>query len=195
MPERQTFGRLTRATFMKLNIGGGYKRIDGFHNVDHDPLTKPDFCFDLEKEPWPMEDNSVDEVRAHHILEHIGEGFFHVMKEMYRVCSAGAIIDIAVPHHRHEHFFGDPTHRRPITVPMLRQFSLKWCLWHREYFESSSGFAPRLGVDYEIIDYEYCVDPAYQKMAEEGKKAELEQLSMRFINVYKDVLIKLAVIK
>lgn len=180
---------------MKINIGGGYVRVPGFVNVDHDPLTNPDYVANLETDRLPFEDGTVEEVRAHHILEHIGEGFFHLLKELYRICKPGAIIDIAVPHHRHEHFFGDPTHRRPITVPMLRQFSKKWCEWHKEYFGSSSGFAPRLGVDFEILDYQYCVDPAYEEMQRQGKHEEIEQLSMRFINVYRDVLIKLVVIK
>ena len=180
---------------MKLNIGGGYKRLDGYKNIDHDPLTQPDYCFNLETEPWPFEDSTVEEIRAHHILEHIGEGFFHVIKELYRVCQDSAIIDIAVPHHRHENYYGDPTHRRPITVNMLRQFSKKYCEWHKEHPESSSGFAPRLNVDFEVADYSFSVEDDFQHLATEGKYEELDTLSKRFNNVYKDVFIKLLVVK
>ena len=100
---------------MKLNLGSGLKRIDGFLNVDYDERSNPDFIVDLEKGILPFEDNSVDGIVAHHILEHIGEGFLTLMKEIYRVSKDGTIIDIEVPHHRHENFFGDPTHKRPIT--------------------------------------------------------------------------------
>ena len=39
---------------MKLNIGGGLKRFDGFLNVDADPLTKPDYLVNLETEKWSL---------------------------------------------------------------------------------------------------------------------------------------------
>ena len=60
---------------MKINLGSGYKRIDGFLNIDDDPLVSPDFLCNIEKEKLPLEDNSVEEIRAHHIFEHIGAGF------------------------------------------------------------------------------------------------------------------------
>jgi len=101
---------------MKINLGSGYKRFDGFVNVDNNHDAEPDYIVDLEKDKLPFDDNSVDEIKAHHILEHIGDGFFHLMQEMYRVCEDGAVIDIQVPHHRHEVFFGDVTHIRPITT-------------------------------------------------------------------------------
>ena len=180
---------------MKINLGGGRKRYDGFLNVDHDPLTNPDYCIDLEKDIFPFEDSTVEEIKAYHILEHIGEGFFHLMKELYRICKNGAIIDIFVPHHRHENYYGDPTHRRPITVEMLNQFSKKWCSWHQEYWNSSSGFAPRLNVDFEIVHYEYLVDHEYEKMAQEGRHEELFAMARKLNNVFFETKIKLAVIK
>lgn len=99
---------------MKINLGSGYKRIDGFLNIDDDPLVEPDFLCNIEKEKLPLEDNSVDEIRAHHILEHIGSGFIGLMQELYRVAKHGAILDIVVPHHFHDNFYSDPTHCRPI---------------------------------------------------------------------------------
>ncbi len=180
---------------MKINIGGGLKRIDGFLNVDHDEMTNPDYVVDLESGKLPFDDNSIEEIRAHHILEHIGEGFLGLMKELYRVCKSGAIIDIAVPHHRHENYFGDPTHRRPITVEMFKKFSKKYCEWHREQHGSSTGFATRLNVDFEIVHYEYSVESDYVQMSREGKNEELMELAKRFNNVFVDVFIKLLVIK
>ena len=64
---------------MKINLGSGYKRIDGFLNIDDDPLVEPDFLCNIENDRLPLEDNSVDEIRAHHILEHIGECFIPLM--------------------------------------------------------------------------------------------------------------------
>jgi predicted SAM-dependent methyltransferase len=109
---------------MKINIGGGLKRFEGFVNVDADPNTKPEYLHNLEKEKLPFEDSTVEEVKAHHILEHIHD-LGHVIKEIYRVCKNGAVVDIAFPHHFARNFFGDYTHCRALTVEMFKQFSKK----------------------------------------------------------------------
>lgn len=108
---------------MKLNLGSGSKRIPGYLNIDNDEGSNPDFVVDLEKDRLPFEDNSVDTVLAHHILEHLGDGFFHCVKELYRVCKHGAVIDVRVPHPRHDTFLIDPSHKRPIYPHTLDMFS------------------------------------------------------------------------
>lgn len=53
------------------------------------------------------DDNSVDEVSFNHYLEHIGQQsrvFLGVMKELYRIGENGAVIEVNVPHPRHENF-------------------------------------------------------------------------------------------
>lgn len=108
---------------MKINLGSGAKRIPGYLNVDIDAGSNPDFVVDIESESLPFEDNSIEGVVAHHILEHLGTGFFHCVKELYRVCKHGAIIDVRVPHPHHDTFLIDPTHKRPIYPHTLDMFS------------------------------------------------------------------------
>ena len=64
-------------SYLKLNLGCGNNKYDGFLNVDK--FGEPDIKWDLEKFPWPWEDNSVDEIRIIHVLEHLGDclQFFH----------------------------------------------------------------------------------------------------------------------
>lgn len=180
---------------MKLNLGSGLKRYDGYLNVDRDAEVNPDFIVDIEKGDLPFDDNSVDAVIAHHILEHIGESFLHFMQELYRVCKDGTIIDIEVPHHRHENFFGDPTHKRPITVPMLQKFSKKYNQWHIETYNSARGFGQTLNVDFEIIEVDYIIENDYAELAQRGEYEQIHQLSKRFNNVYSDLKVKLMVVK
>lgn len=180
---------------MKLNIGSGFKRIDGYLNVDYDSNVNPDFVVDLEKGILPFDDDSVDAVIAHHILEHIGENFLTFMKELYRVCKDGTVIDIEVPHHRHENFFGDPTHKRPITVDVLRKFSKKYNRWHIENHNSYSGFGLFLNVDFEILEYDFIIDQDYLHLVENGSFDQINEMAKRFNNVYSDLRIKLVVIK
>ena len=58
---------------MKLNLGSAERRLDGFLTVDIDPVYKPDFVADLTK-VWPWPDNSVDEVYAKDVFEHLPDG-------------------------------------------------------------------------------------------------------------------------
>lgn len=180
---------------MKINIGGGYKRFDGFLNVDLDPKTNPDFLMEMGKDRFPLQDSVVDEVKAHHILEHIGDGFFFLMQELYRVCQNGAIIDIRVPHHRHEIFYGDASHVRPITVEMLRQFSKKYNEYHIEQFNSSSGFGIRLDVDFEIVSFDFIPDDIWKARFPKMSQEEIIEVSRNFNNVYGETWIKLVVVK
>ena len=179
---------------MKINIGGGLKRIDGFVNVDADPNTKPEYLHNLETDKLPFEDSTVEEVKAHHILEHI-HNLGHVIKEIYRVCKNGAVVDIAFPHHFSRNFFGDYTHCRALTVEMFKQFSKKYCLWHQETYGSSSGHAITHNVNLEILDYMYSIHADYAQLEAEGKYEEIGRLAEHLVNVYQDVFIKLIVIK
>jgi predicted SAM-dependent methyltransferase len=51
---------------MKLNIGGGYLKLDGFTNIDLCPGA--DITHDL-KEPLPFPDKSVEEIMGIHVIE------------------------------------------------------------------------------------------------------------------------------
>lgn len=151
---------------MKINLGAGLKRFDGFLNVDDDPLCEPDFLVNLDdvNVKLPIDDNVVEEIKAHHILEHIGEGFIPLMKELYRVCKHGAILDIEAPHHQHDVYYGDPTHKRPITVPVMYMFSKKYNRDHIKIYNSSSGMGLKYDIDFEMVHYEYEYDQFYKPM-------------------------------
>ena len=52
---------------MKLNLGSGEAHVEGYVNIDLH--TKADIKHDLTT-PLPYKDNSVDEIRAIHVIEH-----------------------------------------------------------------------------------------------------------------------------
>lgn len=109
---------------MKLNLGCGYNKIEGWLNVDSDPECNPDKCFDLTKPDWPIETSTITEVVAEHILEHLEgtEGYLTFWKELYRVCAHDATIQIEVPHWEHDTFHHDPTHVRKVTPIGIAMF-------------------------------------------------------------------------
>lgn len=165
---------------MKLNLGAGYKHKEGYVNIDDDQLTNPDYVINLDDKniKLPFEDDSVEEILASHILEHIGEGFIPLMQELYRVSKDGCILDIIVPHERHDVFTGDPTHKRPITVNGMYLFDKKYVKSHMDEYASSSGLAYKFKINFEMIHFEYEYDPFYIPLIESiEQKKKLNQLT------------------
>lgn len=81
---------------MKLNLGSRTTRIPGFSNVDKDPHEGVDIVSDVSD--LPVEDNSVDEIYASHILEHFPHRkTLEVLDEWHRVLKPGGELKIAVP--------------------------------------------------------------------------------------------------
>ncbi|MCX6694688.1 MAG: class I SAM-dependent methyltransferase [Candidatus Altiarchaeota archaeon] len=82
---------------MKLNLGCGRFRKEGFVNVDWNPAFKPDVVHDLNSFPYPFEDGSFDYIEIYHVLEHLDD-VFKVMKEVDRILKKGGVLRITVPH-------------------------------------------------------------------------------------------------
>jgi len=167
---------------MNINIGSGYKKYKDYINLDADFNCNPDILFDLENDIFPFEDSSIDKVIAHHILEHIGDGYFHVLKELYRICKHGAIIDIRAPHHNHEVFHNDPTHKRPITVEGMRLFSKKYNKYEIDRGGSSSTLGIIYNIDFEIVAFDYVYDSFYNEIFKTNTQTQNIRLCREFIN-------------
>ena len=138
---------------MRLNLGCGYNKREGWINVDASPICKPDLVLDLETLPWPWETDAIEAVRFIHSLEHMGRDpnvFLGIMKELYRVCRNGATIEIVVPHPRHDDFLGDPTHVRVITPKLLQHFDREFCDEVKRLGGSNTPFAHYLNVDFVV---------------------------------------------
>jgi len=120
---------------MKLNLGACDRRFDGFLSVDIAPPA--DVLADL-SQPWPWPDSSVDEVRAHDVIEHIADRI-HFMNELHRVLKPGARATIETPNAaKGAGYFQDPTQKSP------------WCLNSFQYFEAGSFAHKRLAKSYGI---------------------------------------------
>lgn len=94
-----------------LDVGCGRDKLPGSVGLDSNPRSHADIIHDLDRRPWPLEDDSFDRVRAQDVLEHVND-FFGVMEEIYRVCRHGAIVSVRMPFMSSLHFATDPTHRR-----------------------------------------------------------------------------------
>lgn len=185
---------------MKLNMGCGFNKKEGYVNVDMFPECSPDVLCDLEATPWPWETDSVSEAFFNHSLEHIGGDprvFMAMMKELYRVCRNGAIVNIHVPHPRHDHFIGDPTHVRMITPHMLELFSKRKNMEWKEMGAANSPLALYLDVDFKIEDVNYILDDPYSSLYQEGKISvdDINRALREKNNVASEIHITLRVVK
>jgi SAM-dependent methyltransferase len=185
---------------MKLNLGCGFNKLDGYVNVDKFAACAPDRVVDLEQSPWPFETSSVDEIRMTHVLEHLGataDGFMAIVKELHRVCRPGALISIEVPHPRHDTFLNDPTHVRVVTPGVLSLFSKANCREWERLGASNTPLALYLDVDFEIRRNEMVLDPVYLDLLQTGQKTEAEimELVRTLNNVVMEYRIELEVLK
>lgn len=98
---------------VKLDLGCGKNKLNGFIGVDQFDFPGVDLVMDL-RQPWPWEDGSVDEVNSSHFVEHLtGAERIHFFNELYRVLKLGGQARIITPHWSHERAYGDPTHQWP----------------------------------------------------------------------------------
>ena len=166
---------------LKLNLGCGNRKLDGFINVDQSETCHPDEVFNLETFPWPWEDNSVSEIKLIHVLEHLGQQsnvFLSIMKEMHRVCRDGAMIEIVVPHPRHDDFLSDPTHVRAITTATLGLFNQRL---NHEWEKMGAPNTPLgiiCGVDFEMEVFHQILMPQWQ----EKKNISEEELNFAIVH-------------
>jgi len=114
---------------LKLNLGCGNKRKEGYLNCDISPLVKPDKIVNLEKK-LPFKDNSVNEIYSRHVCEHI-QNFIPLMNEFHRICKNGSKITAIVPYFSHPGASQDPSHKRFFTLNTFDYFELgnKLCFY------------------------------------------------------------------
>ena len=95
-----------------MNLGSGYRKLDGFVNIDNREECEPDLCIDIIDEGLPYEDSTVDYVFAQDFLEHIPpEYVVSLIEEIYRVLKPGGTFEHLTPSTDGRGAFMDPTHR------------------------------------------------------------------------------------
>jgi len=185
---------------MRLNMGCGANKLPGYVNVDKFDTCAPDQVVDLEVFPWPFDDNVAEEVVFRHVLEHIGRDtqiYLDVIRELYRNCRPGALVQIMVPHPRHDSFLNDPTHVRPITPQGLELFSKAR---NREWASKGMANSPLglyLDVDFELMSVNMALDEPWLTRFNRNhiSKEELTHAMRMHNNVVREIDIRLRVVK
>ena len=80
-----------------LNLGCGKLKFDDAIGIDIEDYGQ-ELVWDL-REGIPFPDETIQNIKAHHFLEHIERGkVIFVWQEMYRILVSEGILDIVVPH-------------------------------------------------------------------------------------------------
>ncbi len=126
----------------RLNLGAADRTIPGFQSVDCYQYGNVDVVADLTA-AWPWVDDSVDEIAAIDIFEHL-PSTIHVMNEAWRVMKHSAVLRIVVPTTEGRGAFQDPTHCSFFNRNSFYYFTAGDS--HRERFGDAYGIKARFKV-------------------------------------------------
>lgn len=83
---------------LKLNIGCGEMKLEGYTNVDLEETSKPDLVHDIRKGPLPFADGTVDHIQMFHSIEHIEMKFWNlILSDFHRVLKDDGTLFLAYP--------------------------------------------------------------------------------------------------
>jgi predicted SAM-dependent methyltransferase len=185
---------------MKLNLGCGFDKREGWLNVDSFPECEPDQLLDIETTPWDLPTDGFDHILLKHVLEHVGADFptfKRVMRELYRVTAPDGIVEIHVPHVRHDTFWSDPTHVRafmPMTFKMMsKRQNREWMAQRANY--TMLAFA--LDVDFELVEMSQSYDPHWWAKVQSGEmtREQLRAKAEESWGVVKELQVRLRAVK
>ena len=95
-----------------VDLGCGKAKPEGYFGIDLRKMVGVDHVMDLGKDKLPFEDDSVDLLRALHILEHFyPEQLFYCMEECWRVLKPKGKIHIQVPKAGTHAYYLNPDHK------------------------------------------------------------------------------------
>jgi SAM-dependent methyltransferase len=106
---------------VSFDLGCGAHKARGAFGVDGTWLPGVDLVHDLLTRPYPLPDDSADEVRLTHVLEHFADPLA-VLEEVWRIARPGARVLVRTPHYSGVYAWKDPTHRRAFTSESFHYF-------------------------------------------------------------------------
>ena len=149
---------------LKLDLGCGDRKAEGYLGIDKFKTDATDYTFDLLEFPWPVADGSVAAIHCSHFFEHIPARLRpKFMDECYRVMEDKGQLVIIVPHYNSMRAIQDYTHEwPPISESSFLYFNLGWRtqnkLLHGAYemkCDFDFGYGYSLDPDVQVRNQEY----------------------------------------
>lgn len=105
-----------------LDVGCGTAKTPGAVGLDISADTDADIVHDLDEFPYPIEDNSFEEILAQDVIEHVAEPI-RVFEELHRIATPGAKVQLRTPHFSSVLAYSDPTHRHYFSTMAIRSLA------------------------------------------------------------------------
>lgn len=143
---------------VKLHLGCGRTRLDGYVNVDRAEVPGvTDLLVDLDGPDlaYMLDENSVDESLGAHLIEHLTKPL-DFMAALWVVTKPGGTVTFEVPYGSSDDAWEDPTHVRPYFLNSWGYFSQPY------YHRADYGYV----ADWRLTDLTLVVDAARWKEAE-----------------------------
>lgn len=102
-----------------LDVGCGSNKYPGAIGIDISDETSADVVHDLDTFPWPLEDDSFDQILLQDVVEHLHD-LYAVFGELHRVSRPGARLQLRTPHFSSVLAYSDPTHVHFFSVAAIR---------------------------------------------------------------------------
>lgn len=165
---------------LKLDIGCGINKREGFIGCDIQQFAGVDRVLDVREIPWPWDSESVDEVVCAHFVEHLtGTERIPFFNELCRVLKTGASAQIITPDWSNACAYGDPSHQWP---PMSG--------WYPFYLNAEWRKVNAPHVDY-TCDFDFVVGGSWDQWLE-TRNMEFRMFSMQhYINSQRDLIVTL----
>lgn len=132
-----------------LDLGCGVRKRNEALGIDIIQGPCVDIIHDLNKYPYPLQDNTFDDILMDNSLEHLND-VVKTMEEVWRISKSGAKITIKVPYFRSPYAY-DPTHRHYFVTHSFYYFQ-PGHEFHRLYKYSNKAF---FKVEKLVFDEEY----------------------------------------
>jgi SAM-dependent methyltransferase len=148
---------------LKLDLGCGQSKRDGFLGVDIAKVDGVDFVVDLFKFPWPWKDASVEEIFTSHFFEHVPQSIRpKFMDECYRILIPAGKMTVVVPYYSSMRAVQDYHHQwPPISETSFLYFNKNWLKANKlDHYPTHCDFD---------FTYGYAVGPYWAARAQEAR--------------------------
>ena len=99
-----------------LDLGCGLVKVEGAVGLDNVDIPGVDIVHDLLDFPYPIENESFENIYLRHVIEHFClDDFEKILNECFRILVSEGLLKITVPHSFSIAAFTDPTHKQFFT--------------------------------------------------------------------------------
>lgn len=166
--------QIEKPVLLKLDLGCGKNKREGFHGVDSLKFDAVDQVVDLTK-PWPWKDGTVEEAHCSHMIEHLTwPERVHFFNELHRVLIAGGKCQLILPHWASARYYGDPTHKEPMSEFAFYYLDKGWRDVNAPHVGYTCDFAVTWG--YSMHQSLVTRNPEYQQFALQNYKEAAQDI-------------------